>query len=329
MKWFPHLSFILLQVSSMTGCGKAPVSEKKVIIGDDDRLPVGDSPDGDRLGPLIKAIGMTNYKCTAFHLGGGLVATAGHCFPSPKTKAKHQPCIETSISWENTPANPDPMKSRCVEILAHEHTETEDFALLKVDPYPEEAFEINFSPDYEGDHWVAGHPEGRDLHISSSCELIPKGSHQISHFCDTQPGNSGSPILNQAREVIGIHNGGKDSLNYGTLMEAIPIQDASSQLEHDEPLPGGFAFGPMSHNQSELLFSFSTVQGDEVSLKIALDIEEGYDQVKYVDASGRIRSLSGKKTLSLEKLKTPVLFAFVSDYAGASVGIEVSDIRIP
>ena len=86
---------------------------------------------------------------------------------------------------------------------------------------------VGFSIYKDSQVFTAGYPniefykEGR--HISSG--IITKISHQFNfeHNCDTRKGSSGSPIINKAKLVIGIHFGGdkKNEKNFGTFIGAI------------------------------------------------------------------------------------------------------------
>lgn len=323
MNFIPAKAMLLVAASAVS-CGKQPTSKSMVIIGDAEQRPIDTHPDGHMLGSLVKAIGQTNYKCTAFHLGEGIVATAGHCMPDAH-RALNRPCIETTITWGHQ-GDDNPIKSRCMEVISHQHSEQIDFAILKVDPYPAESFQVAPIVEYEADHWVAGHPEGKELHLSSACELEHKSSTQISHSCDTLPGNSGSPILNRDMEVIGIHNGGNNNGNYGTLINWIPVEPLAGPHSQEGSLKE-IAFGPMGHNQNKLLLALYTWQGENASVEIDFDIDEGYDLIKYVDGSGIIRTLTGKGHTELTNLKTPVVFSFESDYTGASPSIRFSQIE--
>lgn len=313
--WVPVLSTF-----GLLSCGKPLPSKSQAIIGESQLRPLEGHPHQHRFQSIVPAIGLSNYNCTTFHLGKGLVATAGHCFPT-KT-AQHQPCLETTITWGKHATEAHPLKSRCVEILQHIHNDQQDFVLLQVDPIPQRHITLQPSPDPLDDHWVVGHPQGKPLHLSSSCHLEVDSEFQVEHQCDTLPGNSGSPVINKDLEVVAIHNGGDELSNYATLLKGIDTQAAFQQLERDMKFPRALSFGPMTHNQAEVLLKVTTAMAKDISFDIELDTEDGYDQLKYVDSNGMIKSLSGQQSVSLRKLPTPVIVVFYSDYAGISQSIK-------
>lgn len=310
---------------TLASCGvNSSSSPVKVIVGPKAEATFSERAAQDLLGSRVAAIGLTSGRCTAFHLGGGLVATAGHCLPPSVEKGAHRPCLDTTISWGQSPSGDALSRSQCLEVLAQTFTDAEDYALLRVDPYPQVSFAGSTARDFAESYFVVGYPEGHPLSVSKSCFLTWRSDLQINHTCDTLPGNSGSPILSRDLEVIAIHNGGKSHENFGTLLA--PVLGTSREAEAHWQA-GDLSYGPMADNQSELLLSLTSAQGAFVSLSLDFDVEEGYDQLQYVDGTGFVRTLTGVGKVRLNHLKTPVLIGFESDYAGASQRIAIKDIK--
>ena len=317
-------SFALFFSLCIVGCAPPLPSKGKIIIGDNEMLTLEDSIFEASLG---RAIGITSNNCTIFHLGKGLSATAGHCFDVGQKIEGRFPCIETTIRWGFTKSNNASfLESRCIEILEYQNNDLKDFALVRVDPFPDKAFSLAEGKRHE-DYWVVGHPKGGFLHVSGPSKLTPKGAYQFSHVNDTQKGHSGSPILDIDLRVIGIHNGGSNEQNYGTFIEATSAIDLKNAKASSLP-DGQISFGPMGHSQSVVLFNVPTSQAGLASLNLLVDIEDGYDVVKYVDGAGNLRSLTGKKNIRLHAVETPVVVVFESDYAGASKKIDITDIEL-
>ena len=74
-----------------------------------------------------------------------------------------------------------------------------------------------------------------------SCEIINKiyeDGYTIQHYCDSDVGSSGGPLLNSIDyKVIGIHIGGgkgNQQFNLGTLIKE-PIEDFKRKLNEKEP----------------------------------------------------------------------------------------------
>src|SRR5690606_38023437 len=92
---------------------------------------------------------------------------------------------------------------------------------------------------------IFGHPQGRPLEWSQTCLLKPAsaggwGVDHFSHQCDTEPGSSGSSVLDdEPSKVIGIHDGGTTRWNYATYLANTPIAEFVEPAEEaEEPAAG-------------------------------------------------------------------------------------------
>lgn len=327
----------------LTGCGRIAASEShtNVIIGDSDMASVSENDPRlpKALLEQLDAIGLTNNKCTAFHLGGGIVATAGHCLPKPVGDVTTTPCQNFAITWGVTHNRTSlPQVSRCLRFLDYALDNDRDFALLKVDPAPAAIIRMQEVETFgEGARLlVLGHPEGKPMHLSTGCNLAPasfsgRGDGEFSHQCDTLPGHSGSPVFDtRTMSAIGIHNGGEGTWNYGTLLDRTSIGHHLASVTHRDqteadPSKAVIDFGPFSNNQNMLLTSLPSRHGDLVSFAIQFNMDE-FDTVQVTDGRGQSRRMTGMGERVFHDLKTPVTVSFQSDYAVASQAVEIRDI---
>lgn len=224
------------------------VSLTNKIIGENDLTPVdqdaGNLP--ERLRPLIPAIGMLEAGCTVTHIGNGLVITAGHCIPKPKLPLDG--CLgdkyaRMSVRWNflGSAEQTDSSRSFCLRLIQSELSNSHDYALLIVDN-PPAAFvdvELNKRPQAGSQITLFGHPRKRPMEWSKFCVIVPfpenfmpelstrERKNLFAHQCDTEQGNSGSPLIElKTLELIGIHHGGYDPWNTATWVPATAISRA-------------------------------------------------------------------------------------------------------
>ncbi len=233
------------------GCGSQPdgegtqtVSQGK-IIGTNDLIPV--IQDGANIPakyrPLVDAFGEISMGCTATHVGNGLVLTAGHCFNAPATRTNNIPCAGTTVDWGVRKDKPKYLTSSCQTVLAAEQSGTRDYAIFRVSPVPPVKVTLDFNqrPPTGRKITIFGHPQIRPLEWSQLCSVQPAsnggaGADQFTHQCDTEPGSSGSTILDDATlAVIGIHDGGTVPWNYGTYLAATPIAEFVGGTANQSP----------------------------------------------------------------------------------------------
>lgn len=210
------------------------ISQAK-IIGTNDLVPV--TNDGANIpakyGPLLDAFGLLTMGCTATHIGNGLAVTAGHCFRAPSQRKNDAPCSNVSVDWGVREDKASYLRSTCVIVLAEEQSGDRDYAIFRVDPAPPVHIDPDFAarPAIDTSITIFGHPQRRPLEWSKTCPLKDGSSggwglDQFSHKCDTEPGSSGSSILDDVTlKVIGIHDGGTSTWNYGTYLANTPISE--------------------------------------------------------------------------------------------------------
>lgn len=222
MRKFARHPLVWVSLLVTPACGKqgpSEVSQQKAIIDQDSLTPVTD-PDQLPSGASIQAIGRMTGGCTAFHVGEGLVATAGHCLPRPAANMEETPCHAYSIQWAQSRT-----ESRCLRYKAYRYDDEADYALIQVDPAPPAAIEVmgdRREQLAQTQAIVVGFPKDRELSQSGHCNARWSPNTEASkffHSCDTLPGNSGSPVIDTATaQVIGVHDGDADRENYGSFL---------------------------------------------------------------------------------------------------------------
>jgi hypothetical protein len=206
-----------------------------LVIGANDLVPV--LRDGANIPPkyrpLLDAFGLSSNNCTVTHVGAGLVVTAGHCFDAPDHRIDDMPCSDTTVAWGVRADKPSYLTSSCVSVLAAEHSDDRDYAIFRVTPIPpvNVTADLTERPEAGRTITVFGHPSLRPLEWSQECTVQPSssghfGADQFAHQCDTEPGSSGSSILDDEQlTVVGIHDGGVFPWNYATYLAATPLAE--------------------------------------------------------------------------------------------------------
>lgn len=325
------------------------------IIGSNELTPVIN--DGANIPakyrPLIDAFGKISMGCTATHIGHGVAITAGHCFEAPEKRINNKPCDNVTIEWGYRKDKAPYMKSKCTMVLAAELNDTRDYAIFKVDNVPPVSIEVDTSerPKFGTALTIFGHPQLRPLEWSQTCTLEKSsnggwGADEFSHQCDTEPGNSGSTVINDTTlKIIGIHDGGRNPWNYATYIVNTPIKEFIGDLPAPQPQPQptqpvpqpqptqpvpaptatpnppsgasqnlpSQSFGPFRNNEARTLAEFDAQLGQSISFVLDLNTESDADYVRVIDGSGHVAVLSGQLSRSFTKLRLPVKVSFLSD----------------
>lgn len=217
---------------SRPGAG-SDVNEK--IIGSNDlvRVDASGSNIPAKYRAMLDAFGRMSMGCTATHIGNGLVLSAGHCFNGGATRIDNAACSGTTVSWGLRGGKAPYLVSRCTKILSYQRSDRADYAIFQVSPAPAAKVEVDLSAGSKIGTTVTifGHPQGRPLEWSQTCPLLSAsastgfGGLDFVHQCDTEPGNSGSTIIdNRTMKVVAIHDGGVVPYNYGTLLSSTPLR---------------------------------------------------------------------------------------------------------
>lgn len=327
---------MLVIAATQIGCGdnSAVSSKLDVVVGSDEQTIVLEEESGvpATYHNLFNGIGKLTGDCTAFHVGQGIVVTAGHCLQAPTIPSNTaQPCQALSIAWGYRYRQDPYLVSRCVEVVERKVEGDLDYAILKVDPAPAVAipFDLRGQTAEGAELTLFGHPQGEPLHWSGMCKAHwDAASGFLQHQCDTKAGNSGSPVFDHAQQkVVGVHKGGEGEWNWATPLAKLPLADLVN--ESAEPVDenvlrheGGAQFGPFANNEKRLLAAFTTLRGRAVSFTLETNTEEIYDVVKVVDGRGQFHTVSGVTRKEFKDLRTPVIVVLESDYANPSAMVK-------
>ncbi|MFZ9521257.1 MAG: trypsin-like serine peptidase [Silvanigrellaceae bacterium] len=311
------------------------------IIGSNELTPVLE--DGANIPakyrPLIDAFGKISMGCTATHIGNGLVITAGHCFEAPEKRINNKPCDKVTVDWGYRKDKAPYLKSKCTMILAAELNDSRDYAIFRVDVAPTAKVDVDLSakPKFGSSITIFGHPQLRPLEWSQTCTVENTsnggwGEDEFSHQCDTEPGNSGSTIIDDTTlKVIGIHDGGRVPWNYGTFILNTPILEfvgGGSTPTNPNPAPAPVpptqpgdsvrnlpsrSYGPFLNNDSRTLAEFGTELGRQITFTLDINTEPNADYVRVIDGEGKGMVLSGRQSRVFTKIALPVKIKFESD----------------
>lgn len=172
--------------------------------------------------------------CSAFLVSADTLVTNQHCLRRSSSYANSpagaKRCADIAITFDYV-SNPyiGTGNPKCVAVLKAVPAPV-DVAVLKLDRPPSNAAVRIFGlaqsdPSEEGQvTHIYEHPWGFPLGLVKGCTVrgTLAGSRKLEHDCNTLGGASGSPLLNSAGEVIGIHSNGYigDGATQVQVMEA-------------------------------------------------------------------------------------------------------------
>lgn len=224
-----------------------------------------------RLRYLARSVGRLKIKsredfanCTGFIVGPDTIMTAYHCISLIKGKVDG---IRFELGLYSSQSNLD-FERYEMELEPVAADQKLDFLILKAQkPFGRKwvISKLNDSTIVEGQPLqIFHHPRAAPMKISRKgclggpkADNIPAGHFQ--HKCDTLPGSSGAPIINENGYVVGFHHMGSEetpsnAMNKGTLLasltdvpsltfasDAAPVQ--GRQIDDFEMLPLTFPQG--------------------------------------------------------------------------------------
>jgi serine protease len=220
------------------------VGERK-IQGENNLRPIRDYKNEDIYG-ITRGVAIveTSYGkgfCTGARVGKNLFLTNFHCDAAISCdKVQFRMGYETGIEKE------DQQVFKCVKRLAT--AEEFDYVLYEVkqigelpntvEEYPIMTLEAAELTN-EMALVIAGHPSGRrkEIDLSENCKLtsvetqVMDKRQTLTHMCDTEGGNSGSPVLDAATgNIIAIHWGGiRAKYNLAVPMSLV-LKDIESKV---------------------------------------------------------------------------------------------------
>jgi hypothetical protein len=139
-----------------------------------------------------------------------------------KRKDTGFPPQQVTVTFDALERNPDrPTRYRVQQVLWESLPEEFDTTCLLLEGkedriQPEDAFPVVLDesglPSGETDRvYIIGHPHGGELCFSfQDNHFVDRNETRLQYLAPTHPGNSGSPVFNEALHLIGMHHAGGD-----------------------------------------------------------------------------------------------------------------------
>lgn len=170
-------------------------------------------------------------NCTGFLVDEDILVTAGHCMIKYSQKVKDAQSDSCSsnlwvFGFEDNSENDKGIKFKkndvyeCESVIEASYTSNADFAVVKLKRKTQDKTPVKLSANplnYEigSDIFVVGHPTGLPLKVAGGAKIAKNlGSNMFVSNLDTFAGNSGSPIFNYEKEVVGILVSGETDYYY-------------------------------------------------------------------------------------------------------------------
>lgn len=191
------------------------------VIGNDDRKPLRDYPDqnvraaGRAVAKILFQNGSQMIPCTGFLISATRMITNQHCVGTAEV------CKTVSVLFDyDTSAMVPASKQRRCGALKKADVQY-DFTVFDLDKAADPTIRPltlgGSSPGAQTKLLLIQHPGGQPKQISEiGCESVRNpvtgrvAESDFSHSCDTLNGSSGSPVLNTALQVVGLHHFGTD-----------------------------------------------------------------------------------------------------------------------
>lgn len=180
--------------------------------------------------------------CTGFMVSNEVMVTNQHCVSSNAICKNNATTALFDYQYDHEGQILSGIQASCLSVLPPSPNYNYDYALLKLSNSPGKSQGyLQFSNDKlkSGVKLViVQHPAGQPKQISrKECAVIEPVEHgrakdsDFSHSCDTMHGSSGSPVLNEKGEIVGLHHYGFAEGVYWNQNRAIRAEYVKVALE--------------------------------------------------------------------------------------------------
>ena len=189
----------------------------------------------------------TAATCTGFLVGNDILATAGHCVIQYGLDIKNEVnsnCRDAKWVFNYNVNSEENGKLQfekdqvydCAKIIRAQYNGDGDFALIKLDRARNNARPLKLNSqksNYQkgADIFVIGHPTGLPQKFADGAKVQSNiYDHEFNADLDTFGGNSGSPVFNDAGDVIGILVSGETDYRVDNRRQCIVVNTCTGFL---------------------------------------------------------------------------------------------------
>jgi hypothetical protein len=328
-------------------------------------------------GEILSALGIIDVypfedrnralRCSAFHLGDGYVATAGHCFLGAFD------CNGATVRWHNSNVTSKCKKmlySNASESFARQGEFSNDLSVFKVDLAPVQKFNLTsdrpFSETLTRDNVRLIRAQIRSGKIeatySEPCQLVtgkitnifgqPKTQDTAVHTCAFGEFADGSPIIDaNSKSLLALHQGTSllpafdSTSDASAALKSINFAKTVSELDllriiNNEDLPrthiriGGFSSEVFNTGLYEkIAMKVATLTAPRDAETVSFTAHNGIDsQLEITGADGFKMIFSGPRRAGYEQrfqFKAPVQIILRSAHTGIAPAAWIENIQSP
>lgn len=305
-------------------------------------------------------------RCAAFHLGHGMVATAGHCFLGAWD------CNGAVVKWSNSA-----LQSRCISVLYSNASEaysngrevSSDLTVFKVDSAPAHKIFLTGSRhrlkepadldvvtlqlSQKNGKWISQRSPDCILQTGAVSNIFgqPKPSDTARHSCILGDYSDGSPILDaKTGALLALHqavsqipaftengSGGESTLkeiNYGKTLQHLDLDELTQQGPSDlrDMRVGGFSGEVFSIGLREKLsMRVVTLPARNSAENLSFLAHNGLDTtLEVIGADGKKMVFTGPRRAGFEQrfsFKAPVSIVVKGTHTGIAPSAWIEDIE--